>query len=185
MIPTIMPQINLDRILLNYLYPKNRTIFSPFYTDGNIKKNFAEMGKLKLNIYLLYMPPKAKSRRRAPAKKRTVMSRTAVRHSPSPTAGPLKLVAGRYVLIVNPGPRNATGKGKYAMVVEYNDDEAILRLPLGDGRDQLMHVYRATSTLAPGPKPKGKDYPSVSGKLYDGFSRDEIAQFRLSGNKRR
>jgi hypothetical protein len=43
MIPTIMPQINLDRILLNYLYPKNRTIYSPFYTDGNIKKNFAEM----------------------------------------------------------------------------------------------------------------------------------------------
>ena len=131
------------------------------------------------------MPKKAKSRKRQPTTKRTTMSSPAARRSSSPANKPLKLVAGRYVHILNPGPRNATGKGKYAMVVEYNDDEAILRLPLGDGRDQLMHINRATSTLAPGPKPKGKDYPSVSGKLYDGFSRDEIAQFRLSNNKRR
>lgn len=120
------------------------------------------------------MPPK--TRKLSPSKPRRVMS--------SPANKPLKLVAKRYVLIVDPGPRNATGKGKYAMVVEYNDEEAILRLPLGDGRDQLMHVYRANSILAPGPKPRGKDYPSVSDKDYIGFSRDEIAQFRL-GNKRR
>uniref|UniRef100_A0A6C0BTH0 Uncharacterized protein n=1 Tax=viral metagenome TaxID=1070528 RepID=A0A6C0BTH0_9ZZZZ len=131
------------------------------------------------------MPPsKAKSKKRTPPNKHRVMSDPAVRHVPSPPSGPLKLVAGRYVLIVDSGPRNATGKGKYAMVVEYNDEEAILRLPLGDGRDQLMHVYRATSILAPGPKPRGKDYPSVAEKGYKGFSRDEIAQFRL-GNKRR
>ena len=127
------------------------------------------------------MPPK--TRKRSPSKPRRVMSSPA-KSSASPANKPLKLVAKRYVLIVDPGPRNATGKGKYAMVVEYNDEEAILRLPLGDGRDQLMHVYRANSILAPGPKPRGKDYPSVAEKDYIGFSRDEIAQFRL-GNKRR
>lgn len=134
------------------------------------------------------MPPK--TRKRSPSKPRRVMSSPAkssssrTKSSSSPANKPLKLVAKRYVLIVDPGPRNATGKGKYAMVVEYNDEEAILRLPLGDGRDQLMHVYRANSILAPGPKPRGKDYPSVAEKDYIGFSRDEIAQFRL-GNKRR
>ena len=134
------------------------------------------------------MPPK--TRKLSPSKPRRVMSSPAksshsrTKSSVSPANKPLKLVAKRYVLIVDPGPRNATGKGKYAMVVEYNDEEAVLRLPLGDGRDQLMHVYRANSILAPGPKPKGKDYPSVADKDYIGFSRDEIAQFRL-GNKRR
>ena len=128
------------------------------------------------------MPPK--TRKRTSTKKRSVMSSPAVKSSSSPANKPLKLVAKRYVLIVDPGPRNATGKGKYAMVVEYNDDEAVLRLPLGDGRDQLMHVYRANSVLAPGPKPRGKDYPSVAEKDYNGFSKDEIAQFKL-GNKRR
>ena len=127
------------------------------------------------------MPPK--TRKHTPSKPRRVMSSPA-KSSSSPANKPLKLVAKRYVLIVDPGPRNATGKSKYAMVVEYNDEEAVLRLPLGDGRDQLMHVYRANSILAPGPKPKGKDYPSVAEKDYNGFSRDEIAQFRL-GNKRR
>ena len=134
------------------------------------------------------MPPK--TRKHSPSKPRRVMSSPAKssssrsKSSHSPANKPLKLVAKRYVLIVDPGPRNATGKGKYAMVVEYNDEEAVLRLPLGDGRDQLMHVYRANSILAPGPKPKGKDYPSVAEKDYNGFSRDEIAQFKL-GNKRR
>ena len=128
------------------------------------------------------MPPK--TRKRAPTKKKQAVMSSPAKSSASPANKPLKLVAKRYVLIVDPGPRNATGKGKYAMVVEYNDEEAVLRLPLGDGRDQLMHVYRANSILAPGPKPKGKDYPSVADKDYIGFSRDEIAQFRL-GNKRR
>ena len=127
------------------------------------------------------MPPK--TRKLSPSKSRRVMSSPA-KSSSSPANKPLKLVAKRYVLIVDPGPRNATGKGKYAMVVEYNEEEAVLRLPLGDGRDQLMHVYRANSVLAPGPKPRGKDYPSVAEKDYNGFSRDEIAQFKL-GNKRR